>query len=173
MTSRRDALIIGGVGVAAALLGALAAPVILQRKRGEASLAKASFPDLSGALRPLAGWRTPALVCNFWATWCEPCREEIPLLVATRQKYGPNSVEIVGIGIDRVEKMRQFAKEFEIPYPLLDGQAGGIELMSDLGNQAGALPFTVVRDSTGVVRLRHLGRLRPGDLESVLGAILQ
>jgi thiol-disulfide isomerase/thioredoxin len=173
MTSRRDALIIGAVGAAAAALGALVAPVVLQRKRGEASLATASFPDLLGTQRPLAGWRTPALVCNFWATWCEPCREEIPLLIALRQKYRANRVEIVGIGIDHVDKMQQFAKDFNIPYPLLVGQPGGIELMSELGNQAGALPFTVVRDSAGAIRFRHLGRLRPGDLEPVLGAILQ
>ena len=173
MTSRRDALIIGAVGVAAAVLGALVAPVVLQRKRGEASLAAATFPDLSGARRPLASWRTPALICNFWATWCEPCREEIPLLIETRHKYGANRVEIVGIGIDRVDKMQQFASEFKIPYPLLVGQPGAVELMNDLGNQAGALPFTVVRDSLGAVRFRHLGRLRPGDLDPVLVAILQ
>lgn len=93
-------------------------------------------------------------------------------MVELRQKYVAKSVEIVGIGIDRVDKMRLFAKDFRIPYPLLIGEPGGMELMSALGNDAGALPFTVVRDGKGAIRFRHLGRLRRGDLEPVLDGIL-
>ncbi len=173
MPTRRDALVLGGVGLAAAALGALVAPIVLQRRRGDEALAVAAYPDLNGRVSRLADWRVPALVCNFWATWCEPCREEIPLLMATRQKYGPDRVEVVGIGIDRAAKMRQYAAELKIPYPLLVADADGLELMARLGNDAGALPFTVVRDRQGTVRLRHLGRLRPGDLDPVLAAILQ
>jgi len=173
VAKRRDLLILGGVGFAAAALGALVAPVVLQRQRGEASLASTTFSDLSGTPHALAGWREQALIFNFWATWCEPCREEIPLLIALRRKYVAKSVEIVGIGIDRVDKMRLFSKEFSIPYPLLVGEPGGVELMSALGNDAGALPFTVVRDGKGSIRFRRLGRLRPGDLEPVLEGILQ
>jgi thiol-disulfide isomerase/thioredoxin len=172
VATRRDVLLLGGVGVAAAVLGALVAPVVLQGRRGEASLASATYRDLSGTPHALAEWRESALVVNFWATWCEPCREEIPLLIGLRQKYGPKSVEIVGIGIDRVDKMRLFAKEFKIPYPLLVGEPGGVELMSALGNNGGALPFTVVRDARGSIRFRRLGRLRPGDLEPILESIL-
>lgn len=173
MPTRRDALLLGGVGLAAALVGALWAPVVLQRRHGEAALAAAAYPDLTGHLSRVSDWRVPALVCNFWATWCEPCREEIPLLMAIREKYGPQRVEIVGIGIDRADKMRQYAADFRISYPLLVGDIGGLQLMTDLGNDAGALPFTVVRDRQGAIRFRHLGRLHPGDLEPILAAILQ
>ncbi|HEX2567400.1 MAG TPA: TlpA disulfide reductase family protein [Burkholderiales bacterium] len=170
---RREALILGAVGLGAAALGAVLAPVTLQRRRGEAALASARFSDLAGNTRLLADWHAPALVCNFWATWCEPCREEIPLLIGIRQKYGQNRVEVVGIGIDHADKMQQFANQYRIPYPLLSGQAGGPELMGELGNDAGALPFTIVRDMKGAIRYRHLGRLREGQLEPVLEGILQ
>ena len=173
MMRRRDALILGGVGLAAAAVGALISPVVLQRQRGEASLATAAFPDLAGKRRALVEWNIPALVCNFWATWCEPCREEIPTLIATRAKYGANRVEVVGIGIDHVVKMLQFASDLKIPYPLLAGESGGAELMRELGNEAGALPFTVIRDMRGAIRFRRLGRLRAGDLDSILEAIFR
>lgn len=172
MATRRDLLLLSGVGVAAAVLGALVAPVVLQRQRGEASLASATYRDLSGTPHALAEWRESALILNFWATWCEPCRQEIPLLIGLQKKYASKSVEIVGIGIDRVDKIRVFANDFGIPYPLLVGEPGGVELMSALGNDAGALPFTVVRDVKGSIRFRRLGRLRPGDLEPILEGIL-
>jgi thiol-disulfide isomerase/thioredoxin len=173
VAKRRDALILGGVGLAAGVLGALVSPILLQRRRGEAALAAARYQDLSDTTRALADWHNRALICNFWATWCEPCRDEIPVLIRLRKKYSANGVEIVGIGIDRVDKMRQFAAEFKISYPLLVGSPGVVELMSALGNTAGALPFTIVRDGTGAVRFRRLGRLYEGDLEPILGAILQ
>jgi thiol-disulfide isomerase/thioredoxin len=173
VAKRRDALILGGVGVGAAVLGALVSPIFLQRKHGEAALAAATYPDLANKMHALADWHERALIFNFWATWCEPCREEIPLLISLRKKYRANGAEVVGIGIDRADKMRQFAAEFKIPYPLLIGSGSGVELMSALGNTAGALPFTVVRDPRGSVRFRRLGRLHEGDLEPILDAILQ
>jgi thiol-disulfide isomerase/thioredoxin len=173
VAKRRDALILGGVGLGAAVLGALVSPVLMQRKHGEAALAAAAYPDLANKTHALADWHDRALIFNFWATWCEPCREEIPLLIALREKYHVNGVEIVGIGIDRADKMQQFAAEFKIPYPLLVASTTGVQLMSALGNAAGALPFTVVRDPGGSVRFRRLGRLREGDLEPILDAMLQ
>jgi thiol-disulfide isomerase/thioredoxin len=173
VAKRRDALILGGVGLGAAVLGALVSPILMQRKHGEAALAAAAYPDLANKTHALANWRDRALILNFWATWCEPCREEIPLLVWLRKKYHAKGAEVVGIGIDRADKMQQFAAEFKIPYPLLVGSTGGVELMAALGNAAGALPFTVMRDAEGSVRFRRLGRLRAGDLEPILDAMLQ
>jgi thiol-disulfide isomerase/thioredoxin len=173
VATRRDALILGGVGVGAAVLGALVSPILMQRRDGEAALAAAAYPDLANNTHALADWHDRALILNFWATWCEPCREEIPLLISLRQKYRQNGAEIVGIGIDHADKMQQFAAEFKIPYPLLVASSGGVELMSALGNAAGALPFTIVRDARGSVRFRRLGRLREGDLEPILDAMLQ
>ena len=97
---RRDALLLAGVGLAAAAAGVLVGPLVLQSRTGAAELQAASYPDISGAMRPIDGWKGLVLVCNFWATWCEPCREEVPLLQEIRQKYTGKGLEVVGIGID-------------------------------------------------------------------------
>ena len=170
---RRDALILAGVGLAAAAAGVLLGPLILQSETGAAALHAASYPDTSGAIRPIDSWKGRVLECNFWATWCAPCREEMPLLVEMREKYAGNGVEIVGIGIDNAAKIRQFADEFRISYPLLVADSGGIDLMRKLGNRDGALPFTVVLDRHGAIAYRHLGLLKRGELEAALNAVVR
>ena len=138
-----------------------------------AELLGAGFPDLEGRPRQLAEWQGKLLVCNFWATWCVPCREEMPLLADFRQRYVAKGAEVVGIGIDQAAKMRQFAKEFSIAYPLLVADANALDLMRKLGNSAGALPYTVVLGPQGEVAHRRLGLLKPGELESVAAGILR
>jgi thiol-disulfide isomerase/thioredoxin len=107
-------------------------------------------------------------VCNFWATWCLPCREEIPLLMQVRSRYAANGTEVVGIGIDHAAKIQQFAREFGITYPLLVADASGLDLMRKLGNQAGGLPYTVVVDRNGAIAYRRLGLLRAAELTARL-----
>ena len=172
MPGRREALIVGAVGIAAAAAGAFLGPLALQSQSGAADLLSASYPDLAGQPRAIAAWRGTVLVCNFWATWCAPCREEIPLLIAVRQKFSHKGVEIVGIGIDHAAKISQFSREFGIPYPLLVAGPKAIELMHKLGNPSGALPFTVVQDRNGAVVYRRLGALRQPDFEQALVGIL-
>lgn len=169
---RRDALILCGVGVAAAAAGIVMGPLFVQSQSGAADLHAASFPDLSGTRQPMERWRGKVLVSNFWATWCAPCREEMPLLQETRRKYGPKGVEVVGIGIDQAAKIRQFAAEFGISYPLLVAESGGIDLMRKLGNGEGALPFTVITDRHGAITYRRLGILRREELQATLDRLV-
>jgi peroxiredoxin len=172
MPDRREILIVGAVGLAAAAAGALFGPLALQSQSGAADLLSAAYPDLSGERRPIAAWRGMVLLCNFWATWCAPCREEVPLLIAARRKFASKGAEIVGISIDHVAKITQFSIEFQIPYPLLVADMAAIELMRKLGNKSGALPFTVIQDRTGAIAFRRLGILRQPELDQVLEAIL-
>ncbi|MCD6042798.1 MAG: thioredoxin, partial [Burkholderiales bacterium] len=79
---RRELLVLGGTGLAAAAAGALVGVLTLQSRSGAAELLAARFEDLEGRGRRLIDWRGRALLCNFWATWCAPCREEVPLLIA-------------------------------------------------------------------------------------------
>lgn len=167
---RREALLLGAAGIGAATLGFLAGPALLRMLpggEGEA-LRTARFPDLTGKVRPLEEWRGKVLVCNFWATWCAPCREEIPMLVAAREKYHPTGVEIVGIAIDNPSKVVEFSRTFMISYPVLLAEADGLDLMRQLGNSSGGLPYTVVADRKGSLVHRRLGALKASDLEGML-----
>lgn len=175
---RREALILGAAGVAAAAAGFLVGPALLRsttqepgakRSGGNSDLRSAAFLDLAGRRRTLEEWQGRILVCNFWATWCAPCREEIPLLMAAREKYAPTGVEIVGIAIDNVAKVHDFTASFNIPYPILLAEADGLDLMRKLGNNAGGLPYTVIADRNGSVLHRKLGALRQADLDAMLG----
>jgi thiol-disulfide isomerase/thioredoxin len=172
---RREALILGAAGLAAAAAGFLVGPTAL-RLGGNAAgdaLQAASFPDLEGKPRKLAEWRGRVLVCNFWATWCAPCREEIPLLVAARRNYASAGAEIVGIAIDNGAKVREFSASFAISYPVLLAEADGLDLMRRLGNASGGLPYTVVADRQGAPVRQKLGAFKAGELEAILDPLLR
>lgn len=170
---RRNALVVGAVALAAAGAGVLAGALALQSRSGAAALLSAAYPDLSGRLRQLAEWRGSVLLCNFWATWCAPCREEMPMLAELREKYVSKGVEFVGIGIDPASKLVEFAKTYQIRYPLLVADAGVSNLMRALGNGPGGLPFSVILDRSGSVAYRRLGALSRPEVEGALVGLLR
>jgi thiol-disulfide isomerase/thioredoxin len=180
---RREALILGAAGLAAAAAGFLLGPILLQSTNGrgadegaaagDLALRSASLVDLAGMPRRLGEWQGRILTCNFWATWCVPCREEIPLLMAAREKYASAGVEIVGIAIDDPVKVRDFSTSFQISYPILLAEFDGLDLMRKLGNSAGGLPYTVVADRQGNVVHRKLGAFKQGDLDTILGPLVR
>ena len=135
-------------------------------------LLAARFPDLEGRERALGEWKGQVLIVNFWATWCAPCREEIPLFVAMEDKYGARGLRIVGLAIDRPEPVRAFAREFGVNYPLLIVGFEAVEIMRPLGNAAGALPFSVIYDRNGQAVLAKLGAFHADELESRLRPLL-
>jgi thiol-disulfide isomerase/thioredoxin len=171
--ARRELLILGAIGAGAAVAGGLVGALALQAQSGAPDLLVASFRDLSGAKRTLREWRGRVVVCNFWATWCAPCREEIPMLVAVRGVFASKGVEIVGIGIDQARKVEEFVKTYGITYPVLIAEAKAIELMRRLGNPLGGLPYTVVLDRLGGVAHRRLGALTRAEVEEVLEGLLR
>ena len=171
MARRRDALLLGGAGLVAAAAGAVVGAFTLQAGSGAADLLAARFQDLEGRPRRLLDWTGRALLCNFWATWCAPCREEIPLLVAAKQNAPSARVELVGIAIDTVDKIREFSANYKINYPVLLGDAGTITLLRGLGNRGGGLPYTLALDSSGAIVQRHLGALTEGDLRQVMARL--
>lgn len=170
---RRRVLAYAAVGAGAAAAGAILGPLVLQSRSGAASLLSTVFPDLDGRARRLLDWNGSVVIANFWATWCEPCREEIPILIKVRKDYASRKVEVVGIGIDQVSKMREYAAKYEISYPLLVGDARALDVMRELGNKAGALPYTVILDPAGAVASQRLGAYKAGELEKVLNSILR
>ena len=131
-------------------------------------LARLRLPDLSGRSQYLAQWRNNILVVNFWATWCEPCREEVPALLRVQAAHASKNLQVVGIAIDSADKVRQFANEYRIGYPLLVGGMEVIDLTRKLGNTAGGLPYTIVIDTSGKIVAKHLGRISEAQLEQAI-----
>lgn len=136
------------------------------------ALTRTVFPDLAGNQVSLERWQGKVLVVNLWASWCPPCREEIPGLVRVQQKFASNGVQIVGIAFDSAAKSRQAANELGINYPVLVAGLEGIDLVRKLGNRAGGLPYTLVLDRRGMAVATHLGILSEADLERILTPLL-
>ncbi|HEY5085222.1 MAG TPA: TlpA disulfide reductase family protein, partial [Rhizomicrobium sp.] len=119
----------------------------------------------------LAQFRGKPLVLNFWATWCGPCREEMPAFIKMQQADGGKSLQFVGIGVDDADKLRQFASSIGLNYPSLVGGYGALELSRTLGNTAMALPFTLVLDREGKIVHTQLGPLPTEQLGAILAQL--
>jgi thiol-disulfide isomerase/thioredoxin len=136
-----------------------------------AALWQIGFPDMHGHHQPMSQWRGQVLVLNFWASWCAPCREEMPDFVALRTQYRSKGVEFVGIAIDNSANVAQFLKQLTVDYPILIGEGAAHNLSRQLGNPSGALPFTIMLDRDGNIVMTHLGRLPRAKLEIELRKI--
>lgn len=172
MTRRlRNGLILGAAAVIALAIGAWWAVHDAAPKRAEALFAL-SLPDTAGTKQPLDQWRGKVLVVNFWATWCEPCREEMPEFVRAQQELGPRGLQFVGIAVDQADKVGRFAQELHLNYPALVGGYEAMEVSQSLGNRLAALPFTIVIDRQGRVADTHLGPLKPKQLRAIISDLL-
>jgi thiol-disulfide isomerase/thioredoxin len=137
-----------------------------------AALLALSLPDTQGTPQSLGQWRGKVLVVNFWATWCGPCREEMPEFIRAQRELGPKGLQFVGIAVDQRDKVVQFAKELDLNYPALIGGYDAVELSKPLGNRLAALPFTVIFDREGRVAHTQLGMLKPAQLRSIVANLL-
>ena len=167
---RRELLVVGGAGAAALVAGGIVGALAIQSASGAGKLLSASFNDLSGRPRQLSEWQGRVVLFNFWATWCAPCREEMPLLDAATRKF---HFSAVGIGIDSAAKIGEFASKYGIRYEMLVGSGAAIPLMKDLGNSSGGLPFSLLLDRRGRVAYRKLGPLAEAELQGVVTPLLR
>jgi thiol-disulfide isomerase/thioredoxin len=129
-----------------------------------------SLPGLDGAPHKLSEWSGRPLLVNFWATWCEPCRREIPLLKALRREYASKRFEVVGIAIDYRDPVQKYALDSRISYPILLGDRGGFEAASAFGMDT-VLPFSVFADAAGDVVALKVGELHQDEAELILDRI--
>ena len=126
----------------------------------------ASFEQADGTSLKLADFQGKPLVLNFWATWCTPCVEEMPLLNTFFLENKAKSWQMIGLAIDQPSAVKRFLGQHPVEYAI--GMAGleGTELMKNLGNPTGGLPFTLVLNAQGQVQMRKLGKLTESDIRS-------
>lgn len=132
----------------------------------------ATLPDPHGALQPFARWRGTVLVVNFWATWCAPCREEMPGFVRLQSRLGGAGLQFVGVAIDQPAAADRFARALGVNYPVVVSSGEALEWMRLGGNAKGVLPYTLVLDRSGKVVFRHLGVVQEAALQALVEPLL-
>ena len=119
-------------------------------------------------------FRGRPLAVNFWARWCTPCREEIPDFIRARGKFKGKGMEVVGIAIeDKAGPVAEFAKAYEMSYPVILAGDKGIALMQAMGNKRAGLPFTIVVDRRGRVVASKLGPMKAPEIEAAFDAAIR
>jgi thiol-disulfide isomerase/thioredoxin len=144
------------------------APAGVKPAESATSIMRAVLPDLEGRPQRLDQWKGKVVVVNFWATWCVPCRKEIPEFVRTQADLGPRGLQVVGVAIDDLEKVRPYVVEAKINYPILLGGLDAMDLAREAGNDLGALPFTVILDREGRQLRAELGTLDEARLTKLI-----
>jgi peroxiredoxin len=135
------------------------------------ALSELALTDTSGQAQNLRQWQGKILVINYWATWCQPCREEMPGFSRLQEKFRGNGVQFVGISTDEVDKIIDFQKMTPVNYPLLIGSMAVMASSANLGNIRQGLPFTAVFDRRGDLAMTKLGRWNEADLEPKLAEL--
>ena len=163
-------LLVGGVAAAAAAAGL---GVGWWRMRGgdaapdaAAALWKLSFTTPTGGQLAMESLRGRTVLVNFWATWCPPCVEEMPMLDAFAQLQSGKGWQVVGLAIDQPSSVRQFLARTPVRYPIGLRGLDGTDLVRKLGNTSGGLPFTVLLGPDGALRQRRMGKLSRADLDA-------
>jgi thiol-disulfide isomerase/thioredoxin len=127
--------------------------------------------DPAGRIWSAADFDGQPLLLNFWATWCAPCVEEMPMLSALQREHATGGLHVVGIALDDPERAAEFAAGLDLAYPVLIGETDVVMTGQRYGNRSGMLPFTVLIDAGGIVRWTHLGALEAPELAARIAAL--
>ena len=131
-----------------------------------------SVGNSTGDIVTAADYNGRVLLLNFWATWCEPCRREMPMLAELQAQYGTRGLQVLGVAVDDPQKAREFAREYGISYPILVGMGDVMEMNAAYGNTDGVLPYSVLVDRNGIVRWQYVGEIPLDDITTLLQRFL-
>lgn len=151
--------------VAEAPAPAAAAPRAIPERVPPVTLA-----GLDGKPRSLADFHDPVLVVNFWATWCVPCRREIPLLRSIRRENHASGVEVVGIAVDFADSVQKYVREIGLDYPLMIGEEDGLAAAESFGMDL-VLPFTIFADAERRIVAVKVGELHADEASLIIGMV--
>ena len=127
--------------------------------------------DRSGTPRSISSWPGKSLIVNFWATWCAPCRREIPLLKQIQDEHQEAGFQVVGVAVDFREDVLAYADEIGIDYPLLIGEEDGLDAINAFGISAVGFPFTAFTDQNGRIVTVHPGELVAAQADVIPAAV--
>ncbi len=132
-----------------------------------------SLQDRDGKPVSIKAWTGKSLVINFWATWCAPCRREIPLLESLQRTWAGRGVAVIGIAVDHRDQVLAYAEELKIGYPLLIGEQDALDAAAAFGVATPVLPFTVFTDRRGGVVALYMGELHRAESDLILSVLEQ
>jgi thiol-disulfide isomerase/thioredoxin len=130
-----------------------------------------ALADRDGKVTAIQSFAGKSLIINFWATWCAPCRSEIPLLQSLHREWAARNVSVVGVAVDLRDKVLEFADRFKIAYPLLIGEQDALDAAAALGAPSPVFPFTVFTDRQGEVVALFVGELHRPQAELILAQV--
>jgi thiol-disulfide isomerase/thioredoxin len=130
-----------------------------------------ALQSLAGKMASITDWQGQSLVINFWATWCAPCRREIPLLEVLSKDWADRDVTVIGIAVDHHDPVAAYAKEFGVGYPILIGEQDALDVASRMGVDSPVFPFTVFTDRRGEVVALYVGELHQAQASLILSVV--
>ena len=131
------------------------------------------LPDTKGNKHRLKEWQGRVIMLNFWASWCAPCQFEIPRFVRYQQKYAKDGLQIIGIGLDESDKLKNVERSLEMNYPtLVIAQDEGAHLLERWGNKQNIVPYTAVINTHGTIVYIHRGALQDDDFNEFVLPLL-
>ena len=143
-------------------------PPVVAEQSQQAVYPSFELPDIEGSQRDLSEWSGKHRLLNFWATWCAPCRREIPLLKAFQDEHGNDGFQIIGIAVDFPEDVARYAETAEFNYPILVGQEDAMAIAETSGVDFIGMPFTMIVAADGELLNSHMGEIHQEDLEHIV-----
>ncbi|MDO9052097.1 MAG: redoxin family protein [Methylotenera sp.] len=131
-----------------------------------------AFINTEGKPQNLKQYQGKIIVLNFWATWCPPCREEMPELTQLHQEYQHKNVAVLGLALDELNLVQEFLQTSPVSYPIFVADSPETDLSGPLGNDKGVLPYTVIINADGQVVNTYFGRISKSLIETAIKPLL-